>query len=162
MAFVSALSIISERRKTSSRTGPRPSEDAVVLATDLSKRGDAFSFSVRLTLSKKIVSEARLIPGDCVDVLFDRESNRGLIKRVKDGCGWKLTAAHQKAARLNVKFTWVEGLPTFKHSVGVDAVVTDEGVLFDIPPEAQWEGNAREDRIPFRVTKGFASNTSAH
>jgi hypothetical protein len=145
MSFVSAL----ELSKTYSRKGGRGrvhSDHDVALATDKSvaKTGQIV-YSLRFSISAKLIKEARFIEGDKVDVLFDFESSpkRVLIVRSLAG-GWSLYNNNKnKNSRFNFKITYRPEMPSFEESTPTKAVVTSEGILFDIPPTAIFGRNAR-------------------
>lgn len=138
MAFVSARKLIGN---VVHRT--RRSSEDLVIATDHAGEG---KFAVRFSLSAKICKAYRLLVGDRVDILFDTETNppRGLIRRINDGGGWKIYETPGKGGRLVVKMQYHIGLPSVPESTGCQAVdVTDEGILFDIPENADFTKNVR-------------------
>lgn len=85
------------------------------------------------------------MPGDKVDVLFDKENNAGLIRRVTSG-GWTLSKT-ATSPRISIKFTWCPGLPTIA-STGdcTDIQVTDEGIMFRFPEGTSFTHNARAEQ----------------
>lgn len=145
MSFISALEINKKYAKKGGR-GRVHAEQDVALATDKSvaKTGQVV-YSLRFSISAKLIKEARFIEGDKVDVLFDFESSpkRVLVVRSLAG-GWSLYNNNKnKDSRFNFKITHRPELPSFEQSTPTKAVVTSEGILFDIPPTAIFGRNAR-------------------
>lgn len=146
MSFISALEL-NKKYGATRGTGRATSNDDVVIATDKSvaKTGQVV-YSLRFSLSAKLIKEARFIEGDKVDVLFDLESDpkRILIVRSLNG-GWSLYKNTKKNpdARFNVKITYRPEMPSFAESIATNAVVAAEGILFDIPTTAVFGRNAR-------------------
>lgn len=114
----------------------------LIIATDLSGlngRDKKARYSLRISISAKVARSARIIAGDLVDVAFDADSTpqRGLLVRVNQG-GWKICHVGgketNKNTRLVFKVTSIKGMPTFAEPYNLDAVITDEGILFDLPP----------------------------
>jgi len=148
MAFVS----ISDITGHTGRKGNKPANaaDVVVAVDKASKKGEPTRFSLRVSISPDIAKKARLIAGDRVTILFDRDAPtpQALLKRVASG-GWMLSASSKHvvkggvASRLTARFTWTVGLPSLAEPEQCDAVVTDEGVLFDIPASASFTKNMR-------------------
>jgi hypothetical protein len=147
MSFISALEI---NKKYSTRGGHgrgRASVDHdICLATDKSvaKTGQIV-YSLRFSISQRLIKEARFISGDKIDVLFDFESTpkRALIVRSLGG-GWSLYCnGKNKNSRFNFKITHRPELPSFTESTPTTAIVTSEGILFDLPPTAIFGRNAR-------------------
>lgn len=145
MSFISAIEL---SKKYSHKTGRGRSavQQDIYLATDKSvaKTGQVV-YSLRFSLSAKLVKEARFIEGDKVDVLFDFESDpkRILIVRSLAG-GWSLYKnVKTKEGRYNFKITYRPEMPSFTQSTPANAVVTSEGILFDIPSTAIFGRNAR-------------------
>ncbi len=153
-----AFKNISEILKTSGkdlRSGRRTSSADVQCSTDkggsvldATKRSIPY-YAFRISISQEIAKKARILNGDSVTVLFDRDTTpaRGLLCRVTSG-GWKLSDGGgrntSKKARLSVKMTYVKGIPSFKHTAGCESVVTDEGILFDLPSDCSFDENLRE------------------
>ena len=145
MSFISALEL-SKKYSTKGGRGRSVVDHDVCMATDKSvaKTGQVV-FSLRFSISAKLIKEARFIEGDKVDVLFDLESNpkRVLVVRSLSG-GWSLYCNKKsKNSRFNFKITHRPELPSFEESTATKAVVTSEGILFDIPPTAIFGRNAR-------------------
>jgi len=150
MSFISALEINKKYGCGSGRgRGRIYSDHDIYLATDKSvAKTNQIVYSLRFSVSQKLIKEARFIHGDKVDVLFDFESNpkRILIVRSLVG-GWSLYAnSKTKNARFNFKITHRPELPSFTESTPTSAVVTSEGILFDIPPTAIFGRNARDTK----------------
>jgi len=143
MAFVSASEIIGN-------TSPRRHSSAgIVLATDKQRASGQQYFAVRISLSRELADRARFILGDRVDVMFDIEGRRCLLRRVNEG-GWRLHKAGgngaSDGARLNIKFKYSTGLPSVKESVSItDYEIAPEGIIFGIPEEASFERNLRDE-----------------
>lgn len=110
---------------------------AITISTQKSGKG---KYKLCISIPMKISKQARLMRGDRVDIAFDQESvpRRCLIKRVTAG-GLTLTQNTLKTNRLRVVADWVKGIPSVDTVYECDSVVTDEGVLFDIPVQASFE-----------------------
>jgi len=148
MTFISAIEI-SKKYGHSNRRGVAVSRSDIRIGTDKStvKKTNQITYSLRISISNDIIKQARFIDGDKVDVLFDLESTpkRMLITRsLKDG--WTLIAnGKTKDSRFGFKITHRPEMPSFFEGVDCDAVVTSEGILFDIPSVAVYGKNAREE-----------------
>jgi hypothetical protein len=145
MSFISALELNKKYGVKNGRGRSLTNHD-IALATDKSvcKTGQIV-YSLRFSISAKLVKEARFIEGDKVDVLFDFESSpkRVLVVRSLAG-GWSLYNNNKnKDSRFNFKITYRPEMPSFETSTPTKAVVTSEGILFDIPPTAIFGRNAR-------------------
>lgn len=148
MSFISALELNKKYAKRGGR-GRIVIDYDVSLATDKStaKTGQVV-YSLRFSISPRIIKEARFIEGDKVDVLFDLESSpkRILIVRSLNG-GWSLYSnAQSKNARFSFKITHRPEYPSFFESTPTNAVVTAEGILLDIPNTANFGKNVREQK----------------
>lgn len=145
MSFFSALEL-NKKYSTRGGRGRSLSDTDISLATDKSvQKTGQVSYSLRFSISPKLMKEARFIEGDKVDVLFDFESSpkRALIVRSLHG-GWTLyNNSKNKDTRFNFKITHRPELPSFEESTDTKAVVTSEGILFDIPTTAIFGRNAR-------------------
>jgi len=143
MAFISTMTLTGRNGFTK-----RASLADVVFATDLrgNKSRNSSYHALRISISVKIAKEARIMNGDKVDLMFDRESTpqRGLIKRVAAG-GWAMTASSKnlKNSRLVTRVVLVDGMPTILNSSDCNAIVTEEGILFDLPANCSFEKNMR-------------------
>jgi len=145
MNFISALELNKKYAKKGGR-GRMVVDHDISLATDksTSKVGQVV-YSLRFSISSRIIKEARFIEGDKVDVLFDLESNqkRILIVRSLSG-GWSLYSNNKsKNGRFNFKITHRPEFPSFLESTATNAIVTSEGILLDIPNTAIFGKNAR-------------------
>lgn len=148
MNFVSAQKMIEEQGRPTGGRGRRSGAD-ITFATDITRSHRCSNpspfYSVRFSLSKEVIKKARLLPGDKVDVLFDKENNAGLIRRTTSG-GWALSKT-KTSPRISVKFTWCPGLPTIA-SAGdcTDIQVTDEGIMFRFPEGTSFTHNVRAEK----------------
>jgi hypothetical protein len=150
MAFISSTELVIGSGRTGVvGRGTKSSNADVVFATDKNGRKSQSTknsfFSLRVSISQKIAKEARIINGDRVDVLFDRESTpqRGLLIRVNSG-GWKIMSfSKSKLCRVIVRMGLVKGMPTVSAPAECSAVVTDEGILFDLPVNCSFDKNMR-------------------
>lgn len=86
-----------------------------------------------IVLGSAIMKKAKILPGDTVDVLRDKDGNLGLIRRVT-GAGLKVSNGSSKAY-CTVHITNRKHLPTKPHGIRAieNVVVSDEGILFDWP-----------------------------
>jgi hypothetical protein len=145
MSFISALELNKKYTNKGGR-GRIVSNSDISLSTDKSvQKTGQVAYSLRFSISPKLMKEARFIEGDKVDILFDFESSpkRALIVRSLAG-GWTLYNNNKnKNSRFNFKITHRPELPSFEQSTDANAVVTSEGILFDIPPTAIFGRNAR-------------------
>lgn len=91
-------------------------------------------------ISKELCIQARYIPSDRLDILIDRDSRIGIIKRVKEG-GYAASAAgilkkniKEKYYSVCLKITWANGMPRPSKSTYIEDVeVKPEGIYFSIP-----------------------------
>lgn len=147
MAFISTIQLKTSSNNNKINRARSTSNIPLIISTDLAgiNKAGHKRYSLRLGISGQLAKEARLIAGDTVDVLFDRESNpvRGLIKRVKND-GWALVKGDKNGSKLFLKISNVEGMPTFALTYPCNAVVTDDGILFDLPHEHSFTENLRE------------------
>lgn len=150
MAFVSAIKITEQvtGRKAGDKHGKGMSKSPIVFATDIGAKttGGEPVYSLRVSIHPDLAKEARLLAGDRVDILFDREGRRGLIVRTQKN-GWTLTrhnASKSSPQRLCVKMTLRPGLPSVEQSCDCAGVMTDEGILFDLPAECSFDENLRK------------------
>ena len=148
MTFVSAQKLIEECGRPAGRRGSAGGSD-VKFATDITrkhgKKDPSPIHSVRFSLSEEIIKKARFMPGDKVDVLFDKENNAGLIRRTTSG-GWTLSQT-TTSPRISIKFTWCPGLPTIASTGDCTNIqVTDEGITFRFPEGTSFTRNARAER----------------
>jgi len=147
MAFISIVQL-KESLDSSVLRGRHTINAGLVIATDFSGKNKEGKnrYSLRVSLSSKLAKESRLIHGDRIDILFDKESSpmRGLITRVK-GNGWTLVkAGESKNSRLVTKISMVDGMPTFPTAqICENVVISEEGILFDLPDECSFTENLR-------------------
>jgi hypothetical protein len=134
MGFVSVSEITKTAKNIVSKK--RGSNADVLIGTHRSSGG---RFSLAVSISEGIAAEARIADGDRVDVLFDRENNRGLLRRVITG-GWKIGVA---GPRLAVKISYVEGMPSFRDTAMAEAEVIVGGIEFQLPEGASFTENLR-------------------
>ena len=149
MAFVKASELIKSFNKNNNRQarGAKLISD-VSIATDLGplNKSGKRTYQMRVTISKDIAKKARIIYGDRLEISFDKdcEPPRGLISRVTDG-GWKASlTSKSNEAGLVFKIMMCDGMPSFSYGSQCDAVVTDEGILFDLPKNHSFTHNMRE------------------
>jgi hypothetical protein len=128
MGFVSAISLQQPVTRNRIRKGV-----AISMAW---QTGKAY---LNVRIDNETLKEARLILGDRLDVLFDKDARLGLIKRVKEG-GWQLSKHGDKAAR--VRIMWAPGIPRTVEQVECTDVISSEadGVMFAIPWAATFIG----------------------
>ena len=139
MAFISTMELTGRNSSTK-----RMSLADVMFATDLRVNTErrTSNHALRISISAKIAKEARIINGDRVDLMFDKESTpqRGLIKRVTVG-GWAMTlnSKRLKNSRLVTRVGLVKGMPTVPDATDCNAIVTEEGILFDLPASCSFD-----------------------
>jgi hypothetical protein len=139
--FVSIADLCENRKSHFGR--PTYSKDDVVFATDYSGSKHGERYAMRVSIPVAVAKRARIIPGDRVDVLFDKDSREGLVKRVNSG-GWKLCETGKGGSRLYVKVSFVHGMPSVVSPVSCLCEVTDDGILFMLPDDVMFGENARE------------------
>lgn len=95
---------------------------------------------LQIRIDNDTLKEARILLGDRLDLLFDKEGRLGLIKRVKDG-GWMLTGKGETCARFRVR--WAAGLPYTNSLVECSDVTADvvTGIMFQLPEGVKFEGS---------------------
>jgi NMD protein affecting ribosome stability and mRNA decay len=148
MTFISAIEI-SNKYGSSGKRGSKISVHDIRIATDKStnKKTSQTMYSLRITVSSDIIKAARFIEGDKVDVLFDLESTPKrilIVRSLKEG--WTLIKSNKgEDSRYGFKITHRPEMPSFAEAVDCDAVVTPEGILFDIPSTAVFGRNARAE-----------------
>lgn len=123
----------------------RQRSDALLSMSTDKNGGSASGFTLRLSMSDKLMQDARILRGDKVEVLFDIENRQGLIRRVTTG-GWKVSGTPTKTTngRGIVQLTWVQGLPSVEATSPCGRVkVTDMGIIFDLPESASTGALAR-------------------
>lgn len=126
--------------------GDRSSFDPqeLIYAIDQTGGRERVKYAMRIGIPSHAAKEARLIKGDRVDILFDKEAGLGLVKRVNSG-GWAVSAPHKKQAeRLYVCATYTAGMPSVAKSVGCPCEVTPDGIIFTLPDEVSFTENLRE------------------
>jgi hypothetical protein len=135
MALLSISQII--KRKSGGRGSI--TVDGLTFSVDRSKssRDGITRYAIRLRLGADVVKESRMIDGDRVDLLIDKDDQTGLLKRVSVG-GWKICSTNnRKGAKVNsliLKLGWAPGLPYIAKTSLCDQVsVTNEGILFRFP-----------------------------
>lgn len=103
---------------------------------------------IALRISDEIAKQARLFPGDRVDILVDTEKKSGIIHRVKSG-GYSLSVPGIKVANildgkyypLVVKMTHYAGMPindATSTKPCEEVTVVDEGVAFKFPADTHF------------------------
>lgn len=154
MAFIAISEILKNAGKEVNPRGRQNSSAGVICATDKhgNNRKGPRGYSLRISLSSKIAKEARIIAGDRVDILFDRDSKKqqGMIVRVVNG-GWKIGVGGgvkhtSPTARLVVKMTYIPGMPSFPAATECPSVVMQEGILFDLPSNCSFTENVRKEK----------------
>jgi len=139
--FESISSIAKENGGGSGRNSSQNLTD-VVLHKSVCKTTKA---QLSFVIGSELALEARFIPGDRVDILFDRINRKGLIRRVTDG-GYKLIPRSQprkggkatSKTTLVTKLTQYAGMPDIDKATAMnDSHVTTEGIEFVFPEDVQ-------------------------
>jgi hypothetical protein len=100
--------------------------------------------TLTLRISKDLAQEARILPGDRLDVLIDRNERLGLIRRIKDG-GYSASASGIKSDNIKAgefypivtKITYYEGMPKVDETTDCENItVSNEGIIFALPDNA--------------------------
>jgi len=91
---------------------------------------------ITILIGEFYMSEAGLLPGDRVDILFYKEDHLGIIKRIVKGCpGFNITTASNKE-RGKIHFTFREGMPYYKSRISLNSIEVKNGeIYFEFPPE---------------------------
>jgi hypothetical protein len=121
-------------------------EGDVVFATHKASRKESSgtTYTCTFLISKSKAEEARLLKGDFVDFLFDREKNLGLIKRSTKVKRWTIRDYHVKRfERYILTINWMPGMPSVAESAACPAEITEEGILFQLPKGTKYDTNAR-------------------
>ena len=149
MAFVKTSELVEAFYKKNNRNGrgQRLISD-VAIGTDFGGLNKARQriYQLSVKVSKDIAKKARIIHGDRLEISFDKDSDppRALITRVTEG-GWKaIPVSKSHDAGLVFRITMYDGMPSFKSTAQCEAVVTDEGILFDLPKNHSFTQNLRE------------------
>jgi hypothetical protein len=119
-------------------SGGRAVDDPVVYAVDIcGVDGSKRSYAVRIAMREDIADQARIRPGDLVEVEFDKNGKGGVVRRVINGKGFSVLSASKKGGRLYFKMTLRAGLPTVAKSVGCEASVENGAVVFAFPADTK-------------------------
>lgn len=150
MTFISVFDIARQQsRWTGSRGGKRLSGKILTIGINVGGKSKNGSTRQALTirLSADLAKEARLLIGDRVDVLFDKESGLGLVKRVQTG-GYATTVAGMATSSVKpgafyptvVKLTYYDGMPFIAERHDCENVtVTNEGIMFTLPDSVTYK-----------------------
>jgi hypothetical protein len=166
MTFISASYIAETKRAGSGgrSKGTKRNAELLTVSSNLGAKSLVSGFQRRqitVRITEQLAKKARILPGDRLDLLFDKEANLGLIKRVVTG-GYSATAAgvHQdkivsgRFYNVVIKATHYEGMPMFPKSTDCENVtITDEGILFTMPSDTEY--STKESRF---VTKDDHEN----
>ena len=132
--------------------GRQRNNSDVVIATDICAQGKKSSYALRVSITAEIAKKARILPGDMVDIAFDQDTSppMGKLTRVISG-GWKIGkvggAKGNSNSRLSVKIHFIKGMPSFANATGCVAIVTEEGIIFDISGDYSFTKNIREENL---------------
>ena len=154
MAFISASQVAqaNSTRGGYGRTGQKQNKSVRVgMTTNGLQKDKSRREAITIRFTQDVAREARILPNDRVDILFDRENGLGLIKRINKG-GYAATVAgglkHSELKQgeyysIIVKFTRYKGMPLFGDPDECENVtVTNEGILFALPPTVTWPDHA--------------------
>lgn len=117
-----------------------PVFDKVAFSINRDTKAKRFSLTVRIP--PEVVTKARIIAGDKVDILIDQQSKLVIVRRISSG-GWTLSKANSKGS-LAVKVTWQVGMPSVSETVFCDYTLVDDGICFELPDECSFEKNLAE------------------
>lgn len=151
MAFMSISAIAeNEKGKKNYRRGPITANRKYLVIGSNSGGKDKYGTertAIVCRISAPLAKEARIIHGDRVDLLIDKESGLGLLRRISSG-GYAATATGKPLKEIKqgeyygitVKITYYAGMPKFGSTTECDNVnVSDEGILFDLPKDATYQ-----------------------
>ena len=149
MAFQSVKELTGKGRYGRSRV----SDSDLVFACHEATRKDSQQermFAVVFRFSDALCKVAGIKTGDKLDVLFDKDSHMGLIRKSVDG--WSASLAGKT---LVMKIMFRPGLPSIKDSAPCEGVeARRDGIYFFLPPDAVWsERCAREEHSPSDLTE---------
>jgi hypothetical protein len=122
------------------------SEWDLIFATDRKSVAGGVTYGMRIGISQAFAKKARIIDGDRVEILFDKEEKAGLIRRVNDG-GHQISSYGKKNTRLYIKPTIKPGMPTVAETVGCPSEILDEGIMFLLPDCVSFDRNLRAEAM---------------
>jgi len=114
-----------------SNRSSRDVKNGLGYSVSFSKNGSAQAV---LTIGKNLCAKAGLSGGDKVDVLTDKTGEYGLIQKIENGNGRKLSPRKGEnfmtvAFKFNANTPMVKGITELEN-----VVVLEEGILFSWPP----------------------------
>lgn len=151
MAFISASQVAqaNSTRGGYGRTGQKQNKSVRIgMTTNGPRKDKSRREAITIRFTQDVAREARILPNDRVDIMFDRENGLGLIKRINKGGYAATIAGGLKQTEVKpgqyysiiVKFTHYKGMPFFNEPEECENVtITDEGVLFAMPPSTIWK-----------------------
>lgn len=150
MAFISLSEIASQQSSVAGRGKHGRGKRVVgkrlsigVTSSGKSKSGQPRP-ALRFRISKDLAQEARILPGDRVDVLIDTNERLGLVRRVNTG-GYSASASGITADKIKAgdfyplvtKITLYPGMPKVDETTECENItVSNEGIIFAIPDNA--------------------------
>ena len=147
MAFVSLSSISEASRGIGNyRTGRMPGNRKYLVIGTGSGGKDSKGVtrkSVVVRISSALAKEARILHGDRLDLLIDKEAKIGLLKRINKG-GYAASATGKKQETIKpgeyysitIKATYFKGMPILDGYFECESVnISDDGILFDLPKD---------------------------
>lgn len=142
MSIVSLATLVAEaahqiKKDRISRLKIRPSHPVTIAVYSQSGRYPDLTFRI----NAETAQQARILPGDKVDIRFDPQKFNGHIVRVNSGGITTYTTQIAKEQRQPGKFyavvarvTWHEGMPWIDKNAPLDNVVAaPDGIVFDLP-----------------------------
>lgn len=143
MAFVNLSELSSLGRDNKQFRGEYDLLITVASKDRKNKKGD---LAIVFHIGPKLSRQYRIIRGDRVNVLFDKESRTGLIKRTT-GKGQKIGGPTDgKRGALRVQLTFKPEMGIYPPEEGIfpeTVTINDEGILFDVPESALDPKNLR-------------------
>lgn len=127
MAFVSVRDLVSNNRATCDKSD---------LLFSFNSGGSKGRWALCFRLTDKLMTAAKMRPGDRVDVLFDFEGGMGLIKR--STVGWKISGKSNGSTAV-IQISFKPGLPSVPHASPCEYEVRKDGIYFYFPDCVRWD-----------------------
>ncbi len=117
-------------------------------------------YALRISLRKDVANKASMQKGDRVTIEFDQEKRLALIKKVDFG-GWTLQGSGKPGSeRLVFKIQYAKGIPTVANSTGCEVKLGPKGIVFELPEDASFTENLRENRDKKQVKLAVPVDTT--
>ncbi len=112
-------------------SGSRTKKNGMSYATYKNKNKGDYSSAV-FVIGTDTLKKARIVIGDRLDILYDKESGRGLLRRVLEGGRKVSKASSGSTAVISTKMN--SNFPIVPHITEIKSVsICDDGIVFDWP-----------------------------